>query len=100
MSIHEFAEPFSRHVNNNNKEVGGSILVVADTFTDMRQVNLYSLQTYFSHYGLRIFFSLHFVFVNVIFIPAVFKYKTRPVVRLRRGLNVEFFLCLLKLIVL
>lgn len=56
MLIHEFAEPFSRDVNNNNKEAGGSILVVTGTFSDMRQVNLYSLQTYFSHYGLNIFF--------------------------------------------
>ena len=39
MSIHEFAEPFFRRVNNNNKEAGGSILVVTGTFSDMRQVN-------------------------------------------------------------
>ena len=64
MSIHEFAEPFFRRITNNNKEAGGSILVVTGTFSDMRQVNLYSLQTYFSHYGLSIFFSLHFAFVN------------------------------------
>lgn len=39
MSIHEFAEPFFRSVNNNNKEADGSILVVTGTFSDMRQVN-------------------------------------------------------------
>lgn len=77
MSIHEFAEPFFRRVTNNNKEAGGSILVVTGTFSDMRQVNLYSLQTYFSHYGLSIFF-LYILRLLTSFYPSGFQIQNAP----------------------